>query len=230
MLQIAVILLCVLALFLLKFFLGVNFKQIKAFETRGSEELEKLAEKFPKEEEICQTILKKLNNENVTIKIEPQYNSCLYTVFNNTITLGKFKQNYMKIQTIAHECIHSCQNKKIAWSNFLFTNLYLLYFSIVCILAFLNKLPYTEIHTLVLIFLSIVQYITRVSLELDAMTKAKYLAQAYIEENKILTKTEEDILLKEYEEVNSIGVPFENYYLISMNLIKIIIYAFAAFI
>lgn len=228
MFEMSIILICILTLFLLKIFLNVNFKKMKKFEAKASEELENLSNKFPKDEHICNEILEKLDNNDVKVKIEPEYNSCLYTVFNNTITIGKFQQNYMKIQTIAHECIHSSQNKRGLWSNFIFTNIYLIYFVVILILAFFNKLPYTNIHAIILIFLSIIQYVIRFSLENEAMIKAKFVAKEYIEEKKILNKDEKNKLLEEYDRVNEIGIPFMNYYLISMNVIKIMIFSFIA--
>lgn len=227
MFEIVTIIVCVITLILSKFFLNINFKEIKKLEIRSSEELESLSNKFPKDEQISKDILEKLkNNTNVKIKNEPEYTSCLYTVFNNTITIGKFKQNYMKLQTIAHECIHSCQSKITLWANFIFTNIYLIYFVAILILEFFNKLPYSNIHILILIFLSFIQYIIRNSLETDAMTRARYVAKEYMEEKKILNKVEEEKLLEEYDKINNIGIPFMNYYTISMNIIKIMIFSF----
>lgn len=231
MLEISVIIVCVITLILLKIFLNINFKELKKFKIRESEELEKLSDKFLEEEKICKDILNKLNNTSqVKVEKELEYESCLYTIFNNKITLGKFKQEYIKIQTIAHECIHSCQTKVTLWSNFIFTNIYLIYFYIIAILAIFNKLPYTNIHIIILIFLSVIQYIIRYSLEYEAMIKARFIAKEYIEENNILNKEEIEKLIKEYDEINSIGVPFMNYYLISMNIVKIIIFSIISLI
>lgn len=224
MIEILTILLCVITLILLKYFLNIKIKDIKKLNNRENAFLEEISNKFPKSEEICRDILKSLNNENVEIKIEPEYNSCLYTIFNNTITLGKFKQEYMKLQTIAHECIHSVQNKNTLWANFIFTNIYLVYFFIIALLGILNKINYSEIHILILVFISFIQYILRNYLETDAMTKAKYVAKEYINKSRILNKIEEEKLLVEYEEVNKIGIPFMNYYILASNIIKIIIF------
>lgn len=221
MFEISVIIVCLIILILLKKLLNINFKQIKKFEIRESEELETLSNKFPKDEQICKDILEKLNNKNVKIKNETDYNNCMYTVFNNTITIGKFKQNYMKIQTLAHECIHTCQNRRLLWSNFIFTNLYLLYFVILLIVGFFNSLSNTNIHIMIFIFFSFIQYILRFTLEYEAMIKARFIAKEYIEEKKILNKEEENKLLEEYDKVNNIGIPFINYYVIAMNVIKI---------
>lgn len=230
MFEITIILVCVITLILLKIFLNINFKDIKNIEIKSSEDLKGLSDKFPEEQKMCEDMLNKLQNKDVKVKIEPEYNSCLYTIFNNTITIGKFQQEYMKIQTIAHECIHSCQNKITLWANFIFTNIYLIYFAVVLILAFLNKLPYTNIHAIVLIFMSMIQYIIRFSLENEAMIKARFIAKEYIEENKTLNKDEEKILLEEYDRVNKIGIPFMNYYTISMNIVKIMLFAFVSLI
>lgn len=219
-----VVIVCVITLILLKIFLNINFKEIKKFEIRTSEELECFSNKFPEDERICKDILEKLDNKDVKIKKEPEYNSCLYTIFNNTITIGKFKQNYMKIQTLAHECIHSCQSKITLWANFIFTNIYLLYFALILIMVFLNRLPNVNTHIVILIFLSFIQYILRFTLEYEAMIKARFIAKEYIEEKNILNKEEKEKLLEEYDNVNKIGIPFMNYYTISMNIVKIILF------
>ena len=227
MFEMTIIIVCVVALILLKYILQVNFKEIKKLEIRESKELEELSQKFPEDEEICKKILEKINIDNkVNIKKEPAYTSCLYTIFNNTITIGKFKQDYMKIQTLAHECIHSCQNKRMLWGNFIFSNIYLIYFVVITILTFFNKIQYNNMYIIILIFASFIHYIIRFTLENDAMIKAKYIAKEYLEENNILNKEERSKLLEEYDRINKIGIPFMNYYTISMNIVKIIIYAF----
>jgi len=226
MLETVVIISCVITLILLKNFLNIKFNSIKKMSDRCTDELEHLSIKFPSDEKICRDIQKKINNNReVKIKIDEEYSSCIYTIFNNTIILGKFKQNYMKIQTIAHECIHSCQNKRTLWANFIFTNIYLIYFAFIVILELFNVLPYANIHTIILIFLGIIQYIIRFSLENEAMIKARFIAKEYMEENRILDKEETEKLLKEYDEVNNIGINFMNFYLISKNIIRNLIYA-----
>lgn len=230
MFEIVVMILCIITLILLKIFLNIKLKKIKELNSRGVEELEDLSNKFPNDEKICKDILKKLNNENVKIKIDPDYSSCLYTIFNNTITIGKFQQDYMKLQTMAHECIHSCQSKRMLWANFIISNIYLIYFAVIFILEFLNNLPYANIHILILIFLSLIQYTIRSYLENDAMIKAKYVAKEYIEENKLLNQKEEEKLLTEYDKINNIGIPFMNYYTISMNIVKVMIFAFISLV
>ena len=111
-----------------------------------------------------------------------------------------------------------------------FTNIYLLFWIVISVLALLNKLPNTSVFIIAFIFASLIQYIIRYSLENEAMLKAKFIAKEYIEENKTLNKEEEQLLLNEYDRVNKLGIPFMNYYQISMNIIKIMILAFICLI
>lgn len=232
MLEISIILSGVITLILLKIFLNVDFKKLKKLNIESNDNLSDITDKISKinQENMCKDILKKLDCKDVKVNVAPEYNSCLYTIFNNTITIGKFKEEYMKPQTIAHECIHASQNKITLWANFIFTNIYLLFWIIISVLALLNKLPNTHIFIIAFIFASLIQYIIRYSLENEAMLKAKFIAKEYIEENKLLNKEEEQVLLNEYDRVNKLGIPFMNYYQTSMNIIKIMILTFVCLI
>ena len=228
--EIIIIIICLMTSLLLKIGLNVKFKEINKLNKSSDEELKNISTKFPEDKEICRTLLNKLNSENIKVILNEEYNSCLYTIYNNTITIGKFKENFMKIQTISHECIHSCQNQLTLWFNFIISNIYNLYFMVILILTLFNKIQHTNIYLYILVMLGIIQYIIRNSLEIDAMTKAPYLAKEYIEEYNILTKKEKERLLKEYNIVNKIGIPFMNYLLIQKNLIKIILLCVAILI
>ncbi len=232
MLEISIILAGVITLILLKIFLNVDFKKLKKLNIESNGNLSDITDKISKinQENMCKDILKELDCKDVKVNVAPEYNSCLYTIFNNTITIGKFKEEYMKPQTIAHECIHASQNKITLWANFIFTNIYLLFWIVISVLALLNKLPNTSVFIIAFIFASLIQYIIRYSLENEAMLKAKFIAKEYIEENKTLNKEEEQLLLNEYDRVNKLGIPFMNYYQISMNIIKIMILAFVCLI
>ena len=232
MLEISIILAGVITLILLKIFLNVDFKKLKKLNIESNGNLSDITDKISKinQENMFKDILKELDCKDVKVNVAPEYNSCLYTIFNNTITIGKFKEEYMKPQTIAHECIHASQNKITLWANFIFTNIYLLFWIVISVLALLNKLPNTSVFIIAFIFASLIQYIIRYSLENEAMLKAKFIAKEYIEENKTLNKEEEQLLLNEYDRVNKLGIPFMNYYQISMNIIKIMILAFICLI
>ncbi len=228
--EIIIIIICLITIILLKLGLNIKFKQIKQLNNKTNENLRNISDKFPDDIQICSSILNILNNTSVKILINKEYNSCLYTIYNNTITIGKFKENYIKIQTIAHECIHACQEKIVLWFNFIISNIYNLYFIIIFILDIFNKLNYTNIYLYILVMLGFIQYVIRNSLENDAMANAPYVAKEYIENNNILTKEEKEKLLNEYSNINKIGISFMNYSLIVKNLIKIIIYCIVVLI
>lgn len=231
MIEIKVIIVCIIVLILTKIGLNIKFKSLKQLKTRTNEILCKLASKFLEDENMCIEILKKLgNNSDVKVISNEEYNSCLYTVYNNTITIGKFKENYMKPQTIAHECVHSCQNKIMLWFNFIISNICNLYFIIVLILALFNKLPNTNFFLIILTAIVFLQYVIRNALETDAMTRAPYIAKEYLKENNILKDEEIKTLLEEYNDVNKIGIPLTNYSLIIKNIIKMIIFCIAILI
>ena len=222
---IIIILISIILLILIKYIFKINFKQIKNIEKDyKSEELDNITKKLPEDEIVCKEILKMLKNEDVTIEKNEEYNSCLYTVFNNKITLGKFSSDFIRIQTIAHECLHSVQSKRLLLANFIISNIYMIYFIILIILKIANVNIYVNITLPILIILSMLQYLVRAYLENDAMIKAKYLAKKYIESTKKCNDEEIEKLLEKYEEINKIGIPTTNFMLIAKNIIKIIIF------
>lgn len=226
--EIVVIVVCILILVLAKIGLNVKFRYLKLLKTRTNEKARKIAEKFPNDEKMCIEILNILGNDSkVKITENKEYNSCLYTIYNNSITLGKFKENYIKPQTIAHECVHSCQSKNMLWSNFIISNIINLFFIIILILAIFNKLPNTNLFLIILTGIAFIQYIIRNTLEMEAMTRAPYIAKEYLFSKNILTEQEMKELFKEYEEINKIAIPIANYSLILKNIMKIIIFCIA---
>ena len=116
----------------------INLKKIK--EIGMDEKLNKMSEKYPSNTEICREILKKLKNENVKIEEDKEATTTLYLALTNKIFIADTKNSYTRIQTMAHECLHSIQQRKILIFNFVFSNIYLLYFAIVTILTILGKL------------------------------------------------------------------------------------------
>lgn len=229
--EIIVIIICILILVFTKIGLNIKFKDLKQLKTRTNEKARKMAEKFPDDEEMCKDILKKLgNNSEVKILKNEEYNSCLYTIYNNTITLGKFKEDYIKPQTIAHECVHSCQSKVMLWFNFIISNIFNLFYIVTLIFAIFNKLPNANLFLIILTGIAFIQYVIRNALEMEAMTRAPYVAKEYLAENKILTEKEIKDLLEEYEDVNKIGMPITNYSLILKSIVKVIIFCIVVLI
>ena len=199
----------------------VNIKKIK--QIGEDKELDTLTQKYPGNIEICKWYLRKLKNENVEIEEDEKSNATLYLVTSNKIFIANLKNSYTRIQTIAHECLHSIQNKKLLWFNFIFSNIYLLYFAIIFLLGIFKVVPYKMLFMAIFLILSLVYYAVRTYLENDAMIKARFLAKEYMEDAKISTKEEIDKIIARYDELNDIGIKFTNFQFLSKILLKVFI-------
>lgn len=213
---------CILVLVLLWFILGINIKKVK--QIGENKELDELTNTFPENIEICKSILNKLGNTNVNIKEDNESKTNLYVVVGNSITIADIRNTYTRIQTVAHECIHSIQNKKMLWFNFIYTNIYLLYFVLISILTLTKIITKPDIFLYILIIMAIVHYFIRSMLETDAMIRARYVAKEYLEENNVCKKDEIDKIITAYDNLNEIGIKLVNFEILAKNFIKIIIY------
>lgn len=219
---------CLITIAILYLALGVNIKKVK--ELAKNEKLNELVNRFPENEEICKSILKKLKNEKVTIKQneDKENKTSLYVAISDTIFIANIKDTYTRIQTMAHECIHSTQSKRMLLFNFYYSNIYLLYFVILIILTICKVFTNYNLQIIILLLMSLIYYIIRSFLETDAMTRARYIAEdymkEYIKENKIANIEEILELTNTYDKINKIGIPTYNFLLINSSLIKVIIY------
>ena len=211
----------VLILIALKIICKVNIKKI---ETLGKNDvLDEKINKFPSNVEICKRILKKIGNESIEVEEDIDASNCLYIVATNKILIGYLRGSFTRIQTIAHECLHSIQNKTLLLFNFIYSNIYLLTFVIFCILAIFKVIQYKMLFISIFIIMGFVFYFIRSYLENDAMTKARFLAKEYIEEENILNKEEINEVINEYDKLNSMGIIATNYSLLFQVFIKTII-------
>ena len=205
--------------------------QIKEMKKAGkNEKLDKLTAKFPENKEICKAILKKLNNTKVKIKENEDKNNktSLYIAISDTIFIANIKDTYTRIQTIAHECLHSVQSRRLLLFNFIYSNIYIFYFILSIILTVLGIFKDVKLQIIILLILGFFYYVVRAYLETDAMTKAKYLAKEYmldyIKLNPICTEEEVEEVAKEYDRINNIGIPATNFILMVKCMEKIILY------
>ena len=199
-----------------------NLKKIKNI--TKNKELDEVVKKYPDNIEICKNILNKLNNENVKIEENKDNEASLYIAVTNKILIANISNTYTRIQTIAHECLHSVQNKKILMFNFIFSNLYILYYILICILAIFKVLPNKLMFLGIYLIFSLVYYMVRIYLENDAMINAKYLAKEYMEEIKISSKEEIDKIVKEFGKINDIGIRCVNYKFFLNIIVKLLIF------
>ena len=209
-------------LLVLKIIFGYNQKELEKI--AKNDELDEIYKKYPENVEICKAYLKKLNNEKVEIEENEGAENSLYIVATNKIMIANIKKSYTRIQTIAHECLHSIQDKKLLWFNFIFSNIYMLYFLVICILAIFRLLPYKMMFLIGYLILSLVFLVIRSYLENDAMIKARYLAKEYMEEQKISSKQEIQKIVDEFDKINNIGIKSVNYYFFMEVMMKLFVF------
>lgn len=208
---------------ILAYIFGYNRNKIKTI--GENKELDELAKKYPDNISLCKTYLEKLNNSNVEIEENKDTEASLYIAITNKISIANITNTYTRIQTIAHECLHSVQDRKILMFNFIFSNIYLLYFIIICVLALFKMLPNEMMFLNIFLIFSMVYYMVRIYLENDAMIKAKYVAKEYMEKSNVLTNEEITKITTGYEEINAIGVKMYLYRLLLEVLVRTLIFS-----
>ena len=222
------LILIILAIILFKIIFKINIKKMK--EKKENKELEEITDKFPQNVEVAKTMLEMLDNNSVKIEEAKNTETSLYIAVTNKISIADMKKNYARIQTVAHECIHSCQDRRLLLFNFIFSNINIIYFIIISILTILKVISNQNLQIEILMLFTLIEFSVRSFLEIDAMTKAKYLAKEYMEKIKLCTEEEKNKLLKEYGNINKIGIPFVIDNLLTTALIRVLIYCIISII
>lgn len=213
---------------ILSIIFNIDLKKVK--EIGMEERLNKLSEKYPSNIEICKDILKKLKNEDVNIEEDKEATTTLYIAATNKIFIADTKNSYTRIQTMAHECLHSIQERKVLMFNFIFSNVYMIYFAAIILLTIFKVATNSLLYLNIFLLLSMVYYMVRVFLENDAMIKAKYLAKEYMQEKNISNKEEIEEIVDGFTRLNDAGIKVVNYQLFMQILIKVIIFSIVALI
>lgn len=212
----------------LRIILNIDVVTIKKL--AQNEKLNKITDAFPENIEICKKICAMIGNKKVKIEEDKNSKTSLYLIVTNKISIANLKGNYTRIQTIAHECIHSMQDKRILWANFIFSNIFLIYFILSIILTALGIFKDIMLQVSILSLMGLVYYFIRSYLETDAIIKARYLAREYMKYEKILKPQEMQEILENYDVLNKIGVKAVNYKLIVSVLLKVLIYTLLSYI
>lgn len=217
---VAVILATIVAL---KNIFKLDFKEAKKLDE--NKELEKLTDRFPDNIQIAQEMLEMLNNKNVKIEEMKNTSTSLYIAVTNKIQIADMKNNYARIQTIAHECIHSVQDRRLLIFNFIFSNFIMLYWIIITILTITNKIQNIEPQMFIMLLFITIKIVVRGYLETDAMTKSTFLAEKYIKQKNILKEEQIENLLTEYKKINKIGIPYTIVHILTSSLLWLLLYA-----
>ena len=204
---------------ILRYFFDVSIKQIK--ELAQKPDLDKIVEKYPNNQQVAQEILKMLNNEKVKIEENENAESSLYVAVSDKIFIGNIQKSYTRIQTIAHECLHSVQSRKLLLFHFIFSNFYPLYFVLIALLGILKILPFEMTFLVSFVLIGMLFYAVRIYLENDAMIKAPFLAKEYMQGKGISSLEEIEKVMEGYDELNQIGIKAVNYKLFMGIMIKV---------
>ena len=220
--ELIIIIISIIAILIIYSMMKMNIKEMKKIALEP--ELNKIAQKYPKNTEIAKSILEKLKNK--TTKIEENENSeaTLYVAIQDKILIGNTHDSYTRIQTIAHECLHSIQDRKMLVFNFIFSNIYFLYFAVICILVIIKKLPNEMMYSNIFLILSFIYYVIRIFLENDAMIKAPYLAKEYMKEQGNATKDEIEKVIQGFEKINKGCIKGTNCSIFIKIMIKLVIF------
>lgn len=207
--EFVVILVIVIILMLtLKYIFEYKLKGLE--ERTKSEEMDNIVKKYPSNIEVCKEILDKLNNKEVEVVEDKEAKTSLYIIATNKILIGDLKESYARIQVVAHECLHSIQDKKILWFNFIFSNIYNIFTFIIIALSFFNKLPMQNMFLSILLIFGAVQMVVKNYLETDVMIKARYVAKEYMEKKACVSSEEIKQVVNKYDEINNIGIKLTN--------------------
>ena len=220
--ELIIIIIAIIAILIIYSIMKINIKEIKKIALEP--ELNKIAQKYPKNIEIAKSILERLKNRKTKIEENENSEATLYVAIQDKIFIGNTHDSYTRIQTIAHECLHSIQDRKMLVFNFIFSNIYFLYFAVICILVIIKKLPNEMMYSNIFLILSFIYYVIRIFLENDAMIKAPYLAKEYMKEQGNATKDEIEKVIQGFEKINKGCIKGTNCSIFIKIMIKLVIF------
>lgn len=226
--ELIIIIVAIVAIIIVNTMMKMNVKELEKIALNS--ELNEITKKYPKNTEICKSILKKLGNETTRIEEDTSSDATLYIAIQDKISIGNTRDSFTRIQTMAHECLHSVQDKKMLIFNFVYSNIYIMYFIIICILSIINKLPNEIMFSNILLILSFIYYVIRIFLEDDAMIKAEYVAKEYMEEQNISSSEEIKKVCDGFKRLNDGCIKGTNCSLFVKIMIKVVIFNVVALI
>lgn len=189
-----IILLLLLITILLLYF--ANRKSLMETKKLASdEELDKMTETLPNNEEICKEFLQMLNSD-CKIELDNKTKTSAYIYFLNKIILSDIessRKNFSRVLFISHECIHSVQDKVTHAINFALANIKNIYDIVLLILILIHK-GSMELITVSLL-ISFLSFYFRIVLESDAVYRSVIYSRKYLEKRDL------SIVADKYEEI-----------------------------
>ena len=185
-----VLLIMILILFLL------SYKSLKDTKKFASDELlNEQTENLLSNDEICKEIQEMVESK-CEIKLDDKAKSSAYIFFLNKIILSnteESRKNYTRVMFIAHECVHSVQDKVTHIINFAIVNIKNIFDIVLLVLILLGKGNLELISISLLI--SILSFYYRIILETDAVYRSVIISRKYLEKRNM------DNIAEKYEEI-----------------------------
>jgi len=178
---------------------------------------------------ICKNMLNILKNNHTKVEYNKDEKSNLsyYNHDKDVIILKKDNKSSSRITQIAHECIHTTQEKTYLKANKIFSNIQILYFLISLITMF-----YTEQYEFLLIAVELLILLgtiyVKVVIEGDASYRSVQLSKEYLEEK--INKEEKEQYIKEASELIYKLMPIYYFNFFSQGMTMIIINVIIALI
>lgn len=178
---------------------------------------------------VCKEMLRLLKNNHTKVEYNKDEKSNLsyYNHSKDVIILKKDNKSSSRITQIAHECIHTIQDKTYLKANRFFSNFQIIYFIITLISMF-----HVEINELLLISIQLIMLLgtlfVKVVIEGDASYRSVKLAEEYLK-NKI-NKEEKEQYIKESAELVYKLMPVYYFNFFSQGMIMIIINTIVALV
>lgn len=180
-----ILLICTIFSAIVLFF--ISNKKVEKENEFYDEVVSGVVEKIGDNEQIAKEILKFIGNTSTTVEKneDEKIKASFYNGNNDKITIKDTKdlKECSRIVHIAHECIHSVQDKKIVKASFILSNIQILYFLGIFIYFFYNKNSDTRFALLLVqVFIFIMTFFVKIVLESDASYRGPELAFSYLED------------------------------------------------
>ena len=165
-----------------------------------------VVEKIGDNKQIAKEILKFIGNDKTQVEenVDPKIKASFYNFNTDKITIKNTEdlKDCSRVIHIAHECIHSIQNKKLGFTHFILSNIQILYFLGIFIYFFYNRNLDLRFNLLLIqLFIFILTFFIKVTLESDATYRGPELAFTYLKDKvneKDLTEFKKNIQNKLY--------------------------------
>ncbi len=173
--------LIILVLIIIMLFV-LNYKSLKETKLLSSdEELDKATECLPSNAEICKELQEMLGS-NSKVELDDKTKSSAFIFYLNKIILSNTessKKDFSRVLFIAHECVHSIQDKTMHIINFTLANIKNIFDIVVFVLLILKRCS-LELITISLL-VSFLSFYYRIILESDAVYRSVIYSRKYLE-------------------------------------------------